>query len=142
MIVASHDRYLVERVCDTRSRLFGDGRLTDLPGGVDEYLRRRAELDGLAIAASTPTAPAPTVDGGLSAAQVREGRKELARLERAIAKTERQEAQLHADLAHHATDHVKVAELDAELEGGASRTGRARGDLVGAGGIPRSRLTT
>jgi ATPase subunit of ABC transporter with duplicated ATPase domains len=33
MIIASHDRYLVERVCDTVFALFGDGRLTHLPGG-------------------------------------------------------------------------------------------------------------
>ena len=38
MVIASHDRYLVERVCDTVYGVFGDGRLTHLPGGVDEYL--------------------------------------------------------------------------------------------------------
>ena len=41
MVIASHDRYLVERVCDTVYAMFGDGRLTHLPGGVDEYLARR-----------------------------------------------------------------------------------------------------
>ena len=40
MIVASHDRYLVERVTDTAYGMFGDGRLVHLPGGVDEYLAR------------------------------------------------------------------------------------------------------
>ena len=38
MVIASHDRYLVERVCDTVYALYGDGRLTHLPGGIDEYL--------------------------------------------------------------------------------------------------------
>ena len=33
MVVASHDRYLVERVCDTVYGMFGDGRLVHLPGG-------------------------------------------------------------------------------------------------------------
>ena len=32
MVVVSHDRYLVERVCDTIVALFGDGRITHLPG--------------------------------------------------------------------------------------------------------------
>ena len=40
MLVVSHDRYLLERVCDTVYALLGDGRLPHLPGGVDEYLAR------------------------------------------------------------------------------------------------------
>ena len=49
LIVVSHDRYLLERVCDHQVALLGDGRLRDLPGGVDEYLRLRA--------AATPPPP-------------------------------------------------------------------------------------
>ena len=40
MLIASHDRYFVERVCDTVYALYGDGRLTHLPGGIEEYLAR------------------------------------------------------------------------------------------------------
>src|SRR5215475_3780044 len=40
MVVASHDRYLVERVTDHVYGMFGDGRLVHLPGGVEEYLAR------------------------------------------------------------------------------------------------------
>jgi ABC transport system ATP-binding/permease protein len=36
MVVVSHDRYLVERVCDTVVALLGDGRITHLPGGIEE----------------------------------------------------------------------------------------------------------
>ena len=46
IIVASHDRYLIERVTDTAYGMFGDGRLVHLPGGVDEYLARTAERAG------------------------------------------------------------------------------------------------
>ena len=42
LVVVSHDRYLLERVCDRQVALLGDGRLRDLPGGVEEYLRLRA----------------------------------------------------------------------------------------------------
>ena len=42
LVVVSHDRYLVERVCDTTVALLGDGSLAALPGGIDEYLARRA----------------------------------------------------------------------------------------------------
>src|SRR5205823_10564938 len=38
LVVVSHDRYFVERVCDRVFGLFGDGRLRDLPGGVEDYL--------------------------------------------------------------------------------------------------------
>lgn len=41
LVVVSHDRYFVDRVCDTVVALFGDGRITQLPGGIDEYLDRR-----------------------------------------------------------------------------------------------------
>uniref|UniRef100_UPI0024543CBA ABC-F family ATP-binding cassette domain-containing protein n=2 Tax=Nocardia TaxID=1817 RepID=UPI0024543CBA len=36
LVVISHDRYLIERVCDTTWALFGDGKLTNLPGGIEE----------------------------------------------------------------------------------------------------------
>ena len=41
MVVISHDRYLIERICDTVWALFGYGGLTNLPRGIDEYLERR-----------------------------------------------------------------------------------------------------
>jgi ABC transport system ATP-binding/permease protein len=114
ILVVSHDRYFVERVCDSVVALLGDGRLSALPGGVDEYLERRREARARASrqaeggAAPAPAAPSPVRD-------LRAARKELARLERRIATLERREAQLHAELAAHATDYQRVAELDAEL---------------------------
>jgi septal ring factor EnvC (AmiA/AmiB activator) len=45
----------------------------------------------------------------------RQAKKELARLERAIARLEQREADLHTQLAEHATDYEKVAALDTEL---------------------------
>ena len=53
MIVASHDRYLIERVTDTVYGMFGDGRLVHLPGGVDEYLARGRGPAGPARRAAT-----------------------------------------------------------------------------------------
>jgi ABC transport system ATP-binding/permease protein len=44
LLVVSHDRYLLERVCDRQVALLGDGRVRDLPGGVDQYLRLRREM--------------------------------------------------------------------------------------------------
>ena len=52
---------------------------------------------------------------GLSGGELRAARKELSRLERQIGKLEQREATLHDQLAAHATDYAKVAELDGEL---------------------------
>jgi DNA repair exonuclease SbcCD ATPase subunit len=117
MIVASHDRYLVERVTETTVALLGDGRLTHLPGGVDEYLSRvhsSGALIGAPAPAGTP-ASAPGTGAGLSAADVRTARKELTRLERQVRRLAEQETKLHEELATHATDYAKVAELDLRL---------------------------
>ena len=43
LVVISHDRYLIERIADETYALFGDGKLTNLPGGIEEYLKIRAE---------------------------------------------------------------------------------------------------
>ncbi|MET8350886.1 MULTISPECIES: ABC-F family ATP-binding cassette domain-containing protein [unclassified Micromonospora] len=121
IIVASHDRYLIERVTDTAYGMFGDGRLVHLPGGVDEYLARTAERAGPSRAGATPGAgPAavPTGTGatGMSAAEVRQARKELTRLERQLGKLDQREATLLGQLAADATDYARVAELDTQLK--------------------------
>ena len=41
LLVVSHDRYFLERVCDVTYALLGDGRGVLLPGGVEEYLAHR-----------------------------------------------------------------------------------------------------
>ncbi|WP_068155727.1 ABC-F family ATP-binding cassette domain-containing protein [Rhodococcus phenolicus] len=120
LVVISHDRYLIERICDSTWALFGDGKLTNLPGGIEEYLRRRAELGdgGVPSVASTvarqsgaESAASPKRDG----AAERAARKELARLERAVAKFTEREEKLHHQLAEAATDPDRLQKLDAEL---------------------------
>jgi ABC transport system ATP-binding/permease protein len=118
LIVASHDRYLVERVCDTVFALYGDGRLTHVPGGVDEYLARsavRVQPPDTRTPVSASASPPAAAASSASAAQVRAARKELARLERQVSKLQDKAAQLHEQLATHATDYEKVTALDAEL---------------------------
>jgi ABC-type multidrug transport system ATPase subunit len=109
MVVASHDRYLIERVTDTVYGLFGDGRLTHLPGGIDEYLARAS--GSAPVPETAPVPPRPVS----SAAELRTAKKELARLERQVGKLTEREASLHEQLAAYATDYEKVTALDAEL---------------------------
>lgn len=110
LIVISHDRYFLERVCDDVVALLGDAQVRDLPGGVEEYLRLMAERSSVAVrpAAVAPAAPS-------SAAQEREQRKALARLEKQIERFGEQESRLHDELARNATDFERVAELHAQL---------------------------
>ncbi|MFG1638719.1 ATP-binding cassette domain-containing protein [Amycolatopsis sp. NPDC049252] len=114
MIVVSHDRYLVERVCDTIVALFGDGRITHLPGGIEEYLKRRA------LAKEPAAAPGPTAaktEAKKSAADLRAAQKDLGRLERKLDQLHAKEEKLHAALLEAATDPVKLMELNAQLKG-------------------------
>jgi len=114
LVVVSHDRYFIERVCDAVVGLLGDGRVRDLPGGVDEYLRLRAALEadpGPAAQAGAATA-APV---GRPVGDARAARKELARIERAIDKLAGDAQRLHDELVVGATDHVRVSELDGQL---------------------------
>ena len=103
LVVVSHDRYLIERVCDSTVALMGDGSLAALPGGIDEYLARRSD--------QVDAVPQRRSSKGDSRAT----RKELVRLERRIEQLEKREATLHDQLAAHATDFAKVSELDTEL---------------------------
>jgi len=108
LIAASHDRYFLERVCDDVTALIGAGALASLPGGVDEYLARRA-------AESTQQMSTGESSAASGSGDVREARKAVTRIERQLDKLERRAVQLHELLAAAATDYAKAAELDAEL---------------------------
>ncbi|MGI8677832.1 MAG: ABC-F family ATP-binding cassette domain-containing protein [Jatrophihabitans sp.] len=113
IVIVSHDRYLLERVCDTTVALLGDGTLAALPGGVDEYLARRATAAG---AAADERGERGSADEKLGRRDdTRATRKELSRLERRVATLDKREGTLHNQLAAQATDYAAVARLDAEL---------------------------
>jgi ATP-binding cassette subfamily F protein uup len=115
VLVVSHDRYFVDRVCDSVVALMGDGSLAALPGGVEEYLSRRAAGEA-ALPSAGPVAPPGSVAApARSAADVRTARKDAARLERRMLKLDADEKALHEQLAAAAADYAKAAELDARL---------------------------
>jgi len=114
LVVVSHDRYFVERVCDDVHALGAGGDLRHLPGGIEQYVEeRRAEAERTAPAA-TPggrgEAKAPPAHAVLRAA-----RKEIQRLERAIERLGGREAALHEEMAAAATDHARLQALTEEL---------------------------
>ncbi len=122
LVVVSHDRYLLERVCDRQVALLGDGTIRDLPGGVEQYLQlRRAAAPGGRASGRPPAgegdAGTTGEDAGpaVSAADQRAARKEVARIERRLGRIAELEAGLHTAMAAQATDHGAVQALDAEL---------------------------
>ncbi len=121
LLVVSHDRYFLERVCDRTVALLGDGRLRDLPGGVDEYLalrRASANLSGSRVGVPTREPDKSRREAGTAgpdAATLRAARKELARLDRQLQTLGDREARLHDRMTASASDHEAVLALDADL---------------------------
>ncbi|MCQ9352600.1 ABC-F family ATP-binding cassette domain-containing protein [Corynebacterium sp. 153RC1] len=129
LVVISHDRYLIERIADSTWALFGDGALTNLPGGIEEYLRRREQIAGAvkgqgdprgvgaAVGATAPAADSqsqqaqpgqqvqPETAGNAGAAsalsnqEIRELNKKMAAVERKMAKLDPQIDALHEKMA-------------------------------------------
>jgi ATP-binding cassette subfamily F protein uup len=117
LVVVSHDRYFLERVTEHVVALLGDGKLSFLAGGVDEYLDRVRAVRAVAPRGGAGSGPA-AADGPprISAAEERAARKELQRLERQVDRASAREAGLADQLAAHASDYEKLTSLGAELK--------------------------
>ena len=122
LLVVSHDRYLLERVADRQVALLGDGKVRELPGGVDQYLELRAAtrvpapaVKSVAAQRDSQSAVPSGASAALSPAQVRAARKELARIERRLDRLGTDEATLHEQLAASAADHVAATRLNDQL---------------------------
>ena len=112
LIVVSHDRYLLERVTDQQYAIL-DGRLRHLPGGVDEYLRLATETTAQRASAPAPSAAEPPA---ISGAELRAAQKEIAAIDRRLARLADQIAAKHEELAEHdQSDHVGITRLTREL---------------------------
>jgi ATP-binding cassette subfamily F protein uup len=121
LIVVSHDRYFLERVTDSVWALLGDGKISMLPRGVDEYLERRtASLRAEAAAPAEAVAAAPAAPAGsrpkTGSAEERNARKTIARLDKQLARLTAREAELTAQIADQAQDYTQLADLSAELQ--------------------------
>ncbi|WP_121253618.1 ABC-F family ATP-binding cassette domain-containing protein [Nocardioides ferulae] len=136
LVVVSHDRYFLERVTDSVWALLGDGQISMLPRGVDEYLERRAADLRLAeqaaadaaadrreerAAASAPS-PGSSAAGAPSAPKARAGsaeeraaRKVIARIDKRLERIAEQEGALNAEVAEHAHDYERLASLSEQL---------------------------
>ena len=119
LIVVSHDRYLLERVTDQQYAVL-DGHLRHLPGGIDEYLRITQRRHSAAPRPATPAtgSGAPSGAGSMapSGAALRTVQKEIAALDRMLAKLAQRVNAKHVELAEHdQSDHVGLGALSAQL---------------------------
>jgi ABC transport system ATP-binding/permease protein len=117
LVVVSHDRYFVERVCDNVHALADDGAIRHLPGGIEQYIEERRALQ-----APRPES-APQREGVAPGARIRAARKqtqrserELARLERALEALAERENAVNEQMAANSSDHARLATLQSELE--------------------------
>src|SRR5215203_3931796 len=111
LLVVTHDRYFLERVCDVSYALLGDGSCVLLPGGVEQYLQYRHNGPW-----ERPPTPAPVDTGTTRSAASRQARKDLARLEQQIARLDERLTALHEDMAAAASDYQRLNELHHEIE--------------------------
>ena len=109
LIVISHDRYFLERVCDRFVGLLGDKSLRDLPRGVDQYLEQRAE-------SIQNTGVTEKSKGVSTAAEQRQYKKDLARLERQIEKAKVRISELEQSQTDSAFDPAELTRISEELE--------------------------
>jgi ABC transport system ATP-binding/permease protein len=112
LLVVTHDRYFLERVCDVSYALMGNGSCVLLPGGVDQYLESRRERPSEISPAKTSIKRQPAT----SSATSRQAKKDLARLEQQIARLDRQLASLHEQMLTAADDYQRLTELQREME--------------------------
>lgn len=118
LLVVSHDRYLLERITDNQFAVL-DGHFRHLTRGVDQYLELRAaskkagggSSGGSGGGATAPKAARVPV---LTGAELRNAEKEVAAIDRKIAKLHDEIARGHEALAQHdQSDFAGLAELTA-----------------------------
>jgi ATP-binding cassette subfamily F protein uup len=118
IIVISHDRYFLERVCDRFVGLLGNETLQDLALGIEQYLELRAEM----ISRSVVSEDRKEISG---AAQLRLVKKELAKVEKQLEKVIAQEQELIKEQESASFDHQRLLEVGAKL----TEIGRVRSEL-------------
>ncbi len=109
LIVISHDRYFLERVCDRFVGLLGDKSVRDLPRGVDEYLELRHEAIQIPISSQKERKSS-------SAAEERQLKKDKVRLERQIEKANTKISELESEQESASFEPERLTSITRELE--------------------------
>ena len=116
LIIISHDRYFLERVCDNFVAVMGDQAFTDLPGGIEQYLdSRRKMLANATVKTGAGNNLVGMKVSKLSPARERELRKATDKFERQLSKIEVQIGVVHDQMLEFSHDFERVAQCDVEL---------------------------
>ena len=123
LIVVSHDRYFLERVTDQQYAIL-DGRLRHLPGGVEEYLRLRGAAAAAAAGPADQAKKEAAATSALSGAALRDTQKEIASVERRLARLTDEISSAKNALATHdhsdyqgLTNRMKeIAQLESDVQ--------------------------
>ena len=109
LLVISHDRYFLERVCDTFVGLIGDNSLRELPRGIDEYLElRRSTI--------TQGGKGNQVKKESTVLEQKALKKEISRVEKQMERRQSRIGEISAELDSASSDHNKLVELHSEQE--------------------------
>lgn len=152
LLLVSHDRYLMERVTDDQFALIG-GKLTHVPGGVDEYLSLIGNRHGDGNVSGKGPAPKAPVTAAPATSSPRSWRRPRAcpsaeewRLKKQVASIERKmetqrgriEELERAPMGEvDPTDYVALENAQADVGAAKQALGRARGRVARARGDPR-----
>lgn len=103
IIVVSHDRFFLERVCDGIYLLDGKGGITHLPGGIDQYLNLEI----------------PKMEGAKQEEKEKVNtwqlQKDLAKVERKLAKLDEQITGINLKMLSVALNYKELTQLQDEL---------------------------
>ncbi len=132
LLVVSHDRYLLERVTDQQYAVLA-GHLRHLPGGVEEYLKLQASGAADACEQDRRDDTSAARPSGLSGADRRDAEKELAAIDRRLAKLADAIRELPRRVRRSRSERLRGARDAADgAERARVRGGRARGALARA----------
>ena len=131
LIVVSHDRYFIERVCDDVYALPGDATLRHLPGGVDQYLSEQQRHPWTAGPTAAPsTEPTPGAVRRAAGAERRATKREVSRIERELERMQARDQELQRAMAAAATDPGPLRELSDELASLTAERDRLEGEWL------------
>ena len=112
ILVVSHDRYFLERVCDITLGFVGDGILRDLPRGLDQYFELRS---GGGSGASERKSSSST--HSTQKIDQRELKKSIEKTERGLARRDEELKKLEVEMgsAEVSTDFARLAQIHEEI---------------------------
>ncbi len=119
VVIVSHDRFLLDKLCDHLFVFEGDGKIKDYNGRYMDYRAEQLEL-AQELRQQQNNAPAPKTE---AAPQIRTGagltnkeKNELKKLEREIAELEVRKAQLHEKFAQPDLSLPDINKMTKELQ--------------------------